>query len=80
MFLPLFFRTEELACLVVGGGDVAARKLEMLSELGCRITVAAPEICPGVRAVLDRGDSQWIAREYRKGDCDVYLIVMLGRE
>jgi uroporphyrin-III C-methyltransferase/precorrin-2 dehydrogenase/sirohydrochlorin ferrochelatase len=76
MFLPLYFRTEGLACLVVGGGDVAARKLEMLSELGCRITVEAPEICPAVRAVLDCGDSRWIAREYRTGDCNGYQLVI----
>jgi siroheme synthase-like protein len=38
-------------CLVVGGGRVALRKTEKLSEAGAQLTVVAPEIRPPIKAL-----------------------------
>jgi len=54
-FLPLFLDVRAQPCLVVGGGEVAARKSAMLLRAGARVTVLAPALEPDFDAnVADR--------------------------
>ena len=46
--LPLFLHLDDQPCVVVGGGAVAARKVEALARAGARITVVAPRIGPAI--------------------------------
>jgi uroporphyrin-III C-methyltransferase/precorrin-2 dehydrogenase/sirohydrochlorin ferrochelatase len=43
-YLPIFLRLQGAATLVVGGGAVAARKVEWLLKAGARVTVVAPAL------------------------------------
>jgi uroporphyrin-III C-methyltransferase/precorrin-2 dehydrogenase/sirohydrochlorin ferrochelatase len=45
---PTFLKLAGLPVLVVGGGPVAAGKLEALARTGARVTVVAPDICEAV--------------------------------
>jgi uroporphyrin-III C-methyltransferase/precorrin-2 dehydrogenase/sirohydrochlorin ferrochelatase len=47
-FYPLFARLADQPCLVVGGGEVARRKVAELVAAGARVTVSAPAICPAL--------------------------------
>ena len=49
---PLFFKLEGRKVLIVGGGDVALRKADLLSRAGACITVVAPDICVELQALL----------------------------
>lgn len=51
---PVFLRLEGRSCLVVGGGDVAGRKLATLVEAGARVVVIAPKLGPDLTADLSR--------------------------
>lgn len=44
-YLPIFLDIRQQPCLVVGGGDVAARKTAMLLRAGASVTVQAPDLC-----------------------------------
>src|SRR5580693_6458086 len=48
-YLPVFLRLEDAPALVVGGGRVAARKIDWLLKARARVTVAAPELPERVR-------------------------------
>ncbi len=43
-YFPLFLRLKDQPCLVVGAGEIAARKIELLSKAGAKITVIAKDI------------------------------------
>ncbi len=53
-YFPLFMKGERLHVLVVGGGEIAAAKLETLAGCGADVHVVAREVGPGVRALADR--------------------------
>jgi uroporphyrin-III C-methyltransferase / precorrin-2 dehydrogenase / sirohydrochlorin ferrochelatase len=44
-FLPIFIDVRNRSCIVVGGGEVAARKAALLSRAGARVTIVAPLLC-----------------------------------
>ncbi|WP_411728186.1 siroheme synthase CysG [Methyloglobulus sp.] len=43
-YFPVFFNLKGQECLVVGAGDIAARKIELLFRAGAKITVIARDI------------------------------------
>lgn len=45
-YLPIFLNLKQQRCLVVGGGDIAARKIDLLVKAGAQISVVAPELKP----------------------------------
>lgn len=45
-YYPIFLNIQDKKCVVVGGGNVAWRKVCSLKEAGARVTVVSPEFCP----------------------------------
>jgi len=60
------------SCLIVGGGPVALEKAEGLVAAGADVTVVAPEIVDGLRAL----GVELVEREYRTGDLDGQFLVV----
>lgn len=60
-YLPIFVKLRDRACLLVGGGEVAARKARLLLEAGARVTVVAPQLGPTLTGLV--GDKQVRHRE-----------------
>jgi precorrin-2 dehydrogenase / sirohydrochlorin ferrochelatase len=62
--------------LVVGGGEVARRKVEDLLAAKAHVTVVAPQICAGIVALAAQADVRAHARPYRSSDireCSVVI-------
>lgn len=54
-YLPIFLDLRHHPCLVIGGGQVAARKVALLLQAEAAITVVAPELCPALQDLLAQG-------------------------
>jgi len=67
-FIPIFFDVTGRQCVVIGGGEVAARKVESLLEAGARVTVVSPRLSPPLQDAVVRGLVTHIARDYAPGD------------
>jgi precorrin-2 dehydrogenase/sirohydrochlorin ferrochelatase len=55
-------------CVVVGGGQVATRKITRLLEAGAAVTVVAPDQSPQLKGLVQRGLVKCQPREYQRGD------------
>src|SRR5512146_2784359 len=54
--LPIFLQLHGRPVVVVGGGHVAARKVELLLRSGARISVIAPSLCEDLLGRVDAGE------------------------
>ncbi|MBI2802306.1 MAG: hypothetical protein HYX63_18830 [Gammaproteobacteria bacterium] len=67
-YLPLFVSLQEVPVLVVGGGEVAARKITLLRAAGASITLVAPEVCAELTSAVHAGDVMWKAARFTPDD------------
>jgi len=67
-YIPIFLDVTGRECVVVGGGEVAARKVESLLEAGAHVTVVSPRLSRSMQAIVARGPVSHIARDYVPGD------------
>ena len=66
------------ACLVVGGGRVAERKVDGLLAAGARVTVVSPWLTDDLVALAQEGRLQWRPREYAPGDAAGFVLVVVA--
>src|SRR5574340_1605476 len=65
-YYPIFLNIQDKKCLVVGGGNVAWRKVCGLKEAGARVTVVSPEFCPelakeiGIERIKQKYDKEFL--------------------
>jgi uroporphyrin-III C-methyltransferase/precorrin-2 dehydrogenase/sirohydrochlorin ferrochelatase len=75
-YFPLFLDIRDKPVLLVGGGEVAARKFSLLAEAGAVVRVVAPRLGDELAAALARGALTHDAREFTASDVDgVWLVV-----
>jgi precorrin-2 dehydrogenase/sirohydrochlorin ferrochelatase len=67
-YIPIFLDLAGRDCIVVGGGEVATRKVESLLEAGAHVTVVTPRLSPSMAALVAGGRVIHVAREYQPGD------------
>jgi siroheme synthase-like protein len=67
-FYPVLLELQGRPCVVVGGGPVAARKVEGLLAAGADVTVVSPALAPALGALHAAGRLRHVERAYRDGD------------
>jgi siroheme synthase-like protein len=70
MFYPVFLNLHNKRVVVVGGGEVAERKVESLLETGASITVVSPTLTPRLDGWAQANKIHALRRRYAAGDCD----------
>ena len=75
-YLPLFADLKNRPVLVVGGGEIAARKIELLRRAGARVQVAARELGHELQALLEIAAIEWVAQHFDSAQLDgVFLVI-----
>jgi uroporphyrin-III C-methyltransferase/precorrin-2 dehydrogenase/sirohydrochlorin ferrochelatase len=67
-YFPLFLKLTNQPCLIVGGGEVAVRKLGILLDAGAAVTVVAGELHPALIAWQKAGRIRTVERCFQAGD------------
>ncbi len=67
-FFPTFFDLVDKPCLVVGGGEAAARKLRLLRRARARVTVVARDPIEEIADLAAAGEVDLVRRGFVDGD------------
>ncbi|HEX4351616.1 MAG TPA: NAD(P)-dependent oxidoreductase, partial [Polyangiales bacterium] len=79
-YFPMFMDLRGERCLVVGGGDVAARKASLLLRAEARVIVVAPELSESMQALGSHPALEHEARAYEEPDLDNVVLVIAATD
>ena len=74
-YLPVFLQLNDSACLVVGGGAVAERKVRLLMRAGAAVTVVARDLNGGLAQLREAGRISYHPGEFSLHQLDGMRIV-----
>lgn len=74
--LPIFYDINQQLCLVIGGGEIASRKVMLLRRAGARVRIVAPELCQSLQSLVDQGEVEFVDRSYVPDDLDDAVLVI----
>lgn len=80
MPLPLTLRPEGRRVVVVGGGNVATRRVHALLAAEADLVVVSPTVSARIRELAVEGRLAWIERGYRPGDLDGAWLVQTATD
>ena len=64
-FFPVFLNLRQRDCIVIGGGEVASRKISLLLDAGAYVTVYSPVLGETLRRWAEEGKIRHVAQEFR---------------
>ena len=79
-YYPIFLKVSGKRCVVVGGGEVALRKVKMLLDCGARVEVISPDFCPELSLLAEKKEIAVQRRHYHAGDLRGAFIVMAATD
>jgi uroporphyrin-III C-methyltransferase/precorrin-2 dehydrogenase/sirohydrochlorin ferrochelatase len=79
-YLPIFVDLRDRLVVVVGGGVVAARKIEHLLKAHARVRVVAPQLTPELVLFRDAGRLEHRAREFAPAQLEGALLVVAATD
>jgi uroporphyrin-III C-methyltransferase / precorrin-2 dehydrogenase / sirohydrochlorin ferrochelatase len=75
-YFPLFFNLRKQKVLVVGGGEVARRKVDLLERAGALVTLVAPHVDPEIERRAAAGRIALVIREFAPDDLNGARLVV----
>ena len=75
-YFPVFVKLKDQECLVVGAGEIAARKIELLARANANITVLAEQFSPQVKSLQDAYQLTFIQKRFATADLSHYRLVV----
>ena len=79
-FLPVFLDIKDQDCLVIGGGDIAVRKVFLLRRSGGKVTVVAPKLADILKQQVEKGEVSHIAKEFDGEDIQSQRVVIAATD
>lgn len=76
-YFPMFIQLEKERCLVVGGGKVALRKVQVLQDFGAKVEVVAETVCAEIKELSEvNAEVVYTEKAFEEEDLkDVFLVV-----
>ena len=79
-YFPVFLDGSKISAMVVGGGDVAARKIELLLKTTKKITIMSASVTEGVERLINQHQLTWLKHNYKAGLLDGITLVIAATD
>ena len=79
-YFPLYTDIRGFKILMVGGGNIALRRLKTLQMFHEHITVISPAVCKEIEDMALEGFVTWISRSYIPGDLKNFDMVLAATD
>jgi len=76
----MFVKLQNKKCIVLGGGQVAERKICLLLEAGGQVVLISPEITEKLKSLVINNKIEYLNRKYKKGDLKGAYIVIAATD
>lgn len=73
---PVFVKLSGKPCLVVGGGEIAARKVRQLLECHAQVTVISPDTSLDMQKIIDKNKIFYRAKVFQHKDTEGFFLVI----
>lgn len=80
LLFPMLVDLKQKDCLVIGGGNVARRKVELLLESEARVRVISIELCSELRKLFDEGKITWSKKRFQAEDLQKPFLVICATD
>ena len=77
---PLFLSLQGRRALLVGGGDAAARKAELLLKAGSQVSLVAGTVGGEIAQLISEGHISWAGRTFHESELDGVSLVIVASE
>lgn len=77
-YYPVFLDIAGKPAVVIGGGNIAAQKVEGLLQAGADVTVISPKLSPELQQLVTGGLVTHVARAYEKGDLQGFALAFVA--
>jgi siroheme synthase-like protein len=79
-YLPIGLDVRGRDCVVVGGGQVGARKAVNLVRAGAAVTVVSPEVTEELAEMAKQGRLRWVRETYQRRHLDGAFLAVAATE
>jgi len=79
-YYPILLNIQGKKCLVVGGGNVALRKVQALLEQDANVEIVSPNFCPELNKLAKEGTVRTINRDYKPEDLKETFIAIAATD
>ena len=79
-YYPIMLDIKNKRCVVIGGGQVALRKAQVLLECDAKVEIVSPELCPELEELVSNGSVKAVLRPYRRGDLQGAALVIAAAD
>jgi len=79
-YFPVFLDANKLSAMVIGGGEVATRKIELLLKSTTQITVMSETVCASVERLINLHQLTWLKHNYQAGHFSTINLVIAATD
>jgi len=79
-YFPIFIDANYINAMVIGGGEVASRKIELLLKSTTNITIMSKSVCASVDRLINLHQLTWLKHNYQIGHLEHINLVIAATD